>query len=1059
MASIVDWNNMGLRTKFVVSFLAVGLIPFLINTYLTVSSSSAALTEGVQSQLESLREVKRIQLNKFFVDRKQDTTIMSETVASMYSEGIAKHSGVQALQKKQLEQYFVDRLKLLDDVKQNLRFTEGLPLFAQAFSQGITSADWQRLSRAREQGFQVFMDNFGFYDVFLIDARGNVVYTVAKEADLGANLTSNQWRDTGLGRVYANSRSGVAVEDFSYYAPSKEQAAFIATPLTNSAGNYIGTAAFQISTADINDIVQERTGLGEFTESYLVGLSDGKTALRSERVIKEGKVGQAKTGDDIDAALAGESGTFIKVGSTGEVEISVYSPVEITGLDWAIITSAKLEEVVAPKLEGETVDYFQNYEKHYSYYSDVFLIEPTGQIFYTSKRRADYGTNLITGEFANTGLAKVFKEAVQKRDFALSDAELYAPAGNAPAAFTAMPIMDKAGKVQLVVALELSMDDINAMMAETTGLGESGQTYIVGWDKLMRTDSRFEATSTIMKKTIDTEAVRIGIQNKPGIDIIEGVDGNAHLSAWTHVGLDEDMGTDWDWVVVAEMEEEEALAAVIDEEIAAAILGVIVTVVVAFVAVLIARTIANPITTMADTVRRVATENDLTLTVPVTSGDEVGRMASALNEMLATLRRTLNSVAGASTQVVQHADEMAQRASGNRTRAEGQLERALTSEKVVVEMGNTAGVISESAEEQRNAATKSIDTIGDLLNGMRKVATAAAAQDAEAADSMARVSEMGETGAKVVSTAREQGQKVVQVTASVDEMFYAVEQMTQAVNQATQFGHDSLAAAEEGHRSVAATVEGMQAISESSEQISEIIDVITEIAEQTNLLALNAAVEAARAGAHGKGFAVVADEVGKLAQRSSDAAKEITQLIKDSTARVADGSKLSEGSLQSLQKIDEAGKNNMQAIEAIANTSTTLSNATHTVRSLMDELNTLAQNIGQMAGEQGARREAAITALQNLIKSAAEITDLIYAANNSATEVSSEIQGIVDRFNEVTELTAKQAQRSKAIMKLSKQSAEAAGQTVEGASTVVSITDDLKTESDNLNDQVQQFKL
>ena len=100
--------------------------------------------------------------------------------------------------------------------------------------------------------------------------------------------------------------------------------------------------------------------------------------------------------------------------------------------------------------------------------------------------------------------------------------------------------------------------------------------------------------------------------------------------------------------------------------------------------------------------------------------------------------------------------------------------------------------------------------------------------------------------------------------------------------------------AEQGGQAVQKSIEAMELIRTSSTQIAEIIQVISEIASQTNLLALNAAIEAARAGEHGMGFAVVADEVRKLAERSNQAAGEITTLIKESTQRVEEGAQLSE---------------------------------------------------------------------------------------------------------------------------------------------------------------------
>jgi methyl-accepting chemotaxis protein len=251
----------------------------------------------------------------------------------------------------------------------------------------------------------------------------------------------------------------------------------------------------------------------------------------------------------------------------------------------------------------------------------------------------------------------------------------------------------------------------------------------------------------------------------------------------------------------------------------------------------------------------------------------------------------------------------------------------------------------------------------------------------------------------------------------------------------------------------------MRTISGSSEQISEIIDVITEIAEQTNLLALNAAVEAARAGAHGKGFAVVADEVGKLAQRSSEAAKEITQLIKDSSSGVAEGVRLSNMSQQALQKIDEGGRVNMQAIEAISKSAQGLNDATKQVQTLIEQLNVVAREIGGMAGEQGTRRAAAQQALDQVVSYSKSITDLVAEASNSVQQINTQMEGVVTRSNEMNSMTAEQARRSQTVTALSAESAEGAEKTVEGAGVVVSVTEELQKQSKNLTEQVQQFKI
>jgi aerotaxis receptor len=153
-----------------------------------------------------------------------------------------------------------------------------------------------------------------------------------------------------------------------------------------------------------------------------------------------------------------------------------------------------------------------------------------------------------------------------------------------------------------------------------------------------------------------------------------------------------------------------------------------------------------------------------------------------------------------------------------------------------------------------------------------------------------------------------QGARLEDTAASMEQISGNVKQTAEAARQAAALAGQATRVTERSGQAVQDVTQNMHAINESSKRIGEIVQVIDSIAFQTNLLALNAAVEAARAGEQGRGFAVVAAEVRQLATRSSGAAREIAQLIQESSTKVVAGTKLSDSARQTMEEAVAAAR-------------------------------------------------------------------------------------------------------------------------------------------------------
>lgn len=182
-------------------------------------------------------------------------------------------------------------------------------------------------------------------------------------------------------------------------------------------------------------------------------------------------------------------------------------------------------------------------------------------------------------------------------------------------------------------------------------------------------------------------------------------------------------------------------------------------------------------------------------------------------------------------------------------------------------------------------------------------------------------SEVSQGSTDLSQRVQEQAAAIEETSATMEEINSTVEHNADNARKANDIAHTVKDKSESGAKVMAETITAMNAIQDSSHKISEIVTLIDSIAFQTNLLALNAAVEAARAGEHGRGFAVVAGEVRNLAQKSADAAKDITSLINESVTRIDQGTKLAGESGDVLNEINTSINDVVEMIEHITQAS------------------------------------------------------------------------------------------------------------------------------------------
>lgn len=577
---------------------------------------------------------------------------------------------------------------------------------------------------------------------------------------------------------------------------------------------------------------------------------------------------------------------------------------------------------------------------------DLFLADAeSGDIVYSTFKELDYATSLKDGPVANTSIGEAYRlaSAAGPDSVSVGDYTAYAPSYDAAACFLAAPVYDGPNKLGVVI-VQVPVQRIDSVMKIRSGLGETGETYLVGKDHLMRSDSFRDATNRTVFASLNTpangqaktEAVEAALRGEAGFITTTNYLGDEVLSAYAPVDV-----FNLRWAIVADLTCEEAEAAIREisntatsatRQMVAWSLGVSVLVVGGLIAValLLSGKIAKPIARAAEFADSIAHRN-LANRCDVKADAELGVLITGMNAMRDSLRDVIGKLTTNATTLSASSQQLSQTAAGMASGADETTQQSAT--------------VAAAAEEMSvNMRTMAMST-DQMSSNVRTVATA--------------VEQLNTTISEVAKNA-EKAHSVAAHAATLAE----------TSNQ--QVSH----------------------LGNSAEEIGKVIEVIQDIAEQTNLLALNATIEAARAGEAGKGFAVVATEVKELAKQTAAATDDIRNRIEgiQGSTRTAIDAISAIGKV--ISDVNEVSRVIASAVEEqsiatkeIARNVAQTANAAETVARSVAETATASQEITRsIVGVDQAARQTA---------SGAEQTRTV---GGQMLSLSSELQSLVEQF-------------------------------------------------------------
>jgi class 3 adenylate cyclase len=406
-------RSVSIKYKLLSVLLGIGATAIIITGWLGYVAGKEGLTQTATNQLTGIRRSKAHQIEAYFGSIRSQVRMLSQSRMAIEAlrefrsefrnvDGPQPSADLKALIADYYKTDYLPRLHTL--VNPRGSFEEYMPLgrgayalqaayivrnpfgtgTKQSFHQSNDLPGYSKAHGLFHPSFRKITDEFGYYDLFLVDtSNGRVVYTVEKEVDFATSLYIGPYRESGLARVVKEARdaqdpNAVGLADFEMYEPSFGAPAAFAAAAIREGDELLGVLAVQLPNNEIDNVVSgdrgwERDGLGKSGDSGIVGAdyllrSNARGFLqRREEALEQMRargiprhtiariraygstvLQQQVRLPSVESALKGEEGTRVQFGSAGRPTLVSYMPLRIPGLHWTFASRIDLAEALAP---------------------------------------------------------------------------------------------------------------------------------------------------------------------------------------------------------------------------------------------------------------------------------------------------------------------------------------------------------------------------------------------------------------------------------------------------------------------------------------------------------------------------------------------------------------------------------------------------------------------------------------------------------------------------------------------------------------------------------------